>query len=266
MAGTGETAYSEAVAERLLDWEERLDRGEAVTPEDLCRDRPDLLPDLRAAIELLQAGDKMFAPAEGPLPPKIPGYEPRGFLGAGGMGVVYRVWDAALARDAALKVLKLPGESARLRERFLREAQVLAQLKHENVVPVYEADVCDGQPYFVMEFVPHTLADRRQELAAAGPRVVVPLLAKVARAVAAAHAKNILHRDLKPANILLDAAGQPLVADFGLAKLLETAEETLTAEQTPREGLPPRMTPTTPVLPTSVRTSMPPRERRRSAT
>jgi serine/threonine-protein kinase len=115
-----------------------------------------------------------------------------------------------------------PTEAGWLARRFEQEAQLLAQLKHPHIVPIYEAGLHRGRPYFAMECVTGgSLAGQRKALAAAGPRAVVRCLEEVARAVAHAHGQRILHRDLKPGNILVDADGRPLVSDFGLAKLLD---------------------------------------------
>jgi serine/threonine protein kinase len=182
-------------------------------------------------------------PPATPVPTVVAGYEVRGELGCGGAGVVYRVWDPVLRREAALKMLRpsglaaLPAEAARLSRRFQQEAQVLARLKHEHIVPVFEARVEEGQPYFVMECVPDgSLAPRRPQMTAVGPKVIVPFMEKVARAVHYAHENGVLHRDLKPANILLDWRPDegklpvPRVSDFGLAKLLagEADDEAIT--------------------------------------
>jgi serine/threonine protein kinase len=241
VAPPGDQAVPVAMDEYLREWEERRERGEQVSPTDLCRDRPEDLAELARLIGMLEECDRILATSgtpptpqeDGADPTAVAGYEVRGKLGRGGMGKVYRVWDPVLRREAALKVLQLtglatlPDEVAHLARRFQQEAQVLAQLKHEHIVPVYEAGVDNGRPYFVMECVPGgSLVPRLPEMTAAGPKVIVPFMEKVARAVHYAHGQNVLHRDLKPANILVEwrAGGNkapvPRVADFGLAKLL----------------------------------------------
>jgi serine/threonine protein kinase len=217
------------LSDLLLEWEDRRDRGDPVGPGDLCPDDPALAARLAERIRPLEAWHRLVgvaAPSPAPpLPARIGKYEVRGVLGRGGMGVVYHGWDPVLRRAAAVKMIRphLPGvaEAARLEHRFGREGRVLAGLKHPNIVAVYDAGVHDGQPYLALEYVPGgTLADHRAELTAAGPAAVGPLVEKVARAVQFAHDRDIIHRDLKPGNILLAADGEPLVADFGLAKLL----------------------------------------------
>ena len=107
----------------------------------------------------------------------------------------------------------------------LRQPRVLASFKHPHIVSLYAAFVEEGRLCLAMELVEGgTLVLQRERFAAASPRDVAMLLEKIARAVQYAHEKGVLHRDLKPANILMDGGGQPLVADFGLAKLDDQAE------------------------------------------
>ena len=151
-------------------------------------------------------------------------------VGRGGMGAVYKAMDPVLNRVVALKILSdryiATEEDVR---RFQRESKLASKLRHPHLVRVYEAGVHDGVPFFTMEFVEgRTLDDiLLEQLTSAfssgkGPRLTrdakIRIMIRVAEAVHAAHRVGIIHRDLKPANIVIDAADEPHVTDFGLAK------------------------------------------------
>lgn len=150
-------------------------------------------------------------------------YELLGEIGRGGMGVIYKAHQPRLNRVVAIKVIHaaaLAGEAAR--RRFEAEMQTAGRLNHPNIVRVFDTGEMDGSPCFAMEYLAgDSLAARLKDFTAA-PEAGVRLLVKVARAVSFAHQRGVLHRDLKPANILLDEAGEPHVADFGLAKQLDS--------------------------------------------
>jgi len=150
-------------------------------------------------------------------------YEIAREIARGGMGVVYEARQISLQRTVALKKLlaaRLPGE-AEMR-RFRAEAEAVAGMEHPNIVPIYEIGEEDGQPFYTMKYVAGgSLADRLAARAAPFEcGEAAALAARIAGAVHHAHQRGILHRDLKPSNILLTEGGEPLVADFGLAKVL----------------------------------------------
>jgi serine/threonine protein kinase len=204
------------VSELLLRWEELRERGQVVSAEELCRDRPELVDDVRRRIAALEAVYRVpnRPPAEtqaeseaGPRPaafPQVPGYEVLGLLGSGGMGVVYKARDVRLKRLVALKMI-LAGPHARPEElaRFRTEAEAVARLQHPNVVQIYEVGEHDGRPYLALEYVGGgSLADRLGGKAQPADEAA-RLMRALALAVHAAHERGIVHRDLKPANVLL---------------------------------------------------------------
>ena len=157
-------------------------------------------------------------------PRTIGGYEVQGELGRGRMGIVYRARDPRLGRTVALKTCRTSSadESARL----LADAQAASRLDHPNIVPVhgYGEDEGSGEAYVVMRLLEGgSLADRTGA-PAADVRWAASTMATLARAVHHCHERDVIHRDLKPSNILFDEAGQPFVADFGIARRLDVAE------------------------------------------
>src|SRR5512132_2176720 len=144
-------------------------------------------------------------------------------IGRGGMGVIYRARQRHSRRIVAIKrVLSYHADSQDTLMRFRREAQAAANLDHPNILPIYEvSESHDGLPSFSMKFASGGSLLEAAPALRSEPRRAVALMTKVARALQYAHEQGILHRDLKPGNILLDARGEPMVSDFGLAKWLE---------------------------------------------
>ncbi|HEY2801977.1 MAG TPA: protein kinase [Chthoniobacterales bacterium] len=149
-------------------------------------------------------------------------------IGRGGQGVIYRARQKSLNRLVALKVIGLGHwATATHLKRFRREAEAAASLEHPGIVPIYEIGEHDGACFFSMQFIEGGRLDefvRREPLPL---RRAVEIIASLARTVSYAHERGIIHRDIKPGNILLDVHGEPHLADFGLARLVET-ESTVT--------------------------------------
>src|SRR5262245_13101959 len=220
--------------------EEMLDSGK--TPEEVCRDRPDLLLEVRQRWQefcLIDSQVRTLLPGLAtrpgadtitPVPPpgdlpRVPGYEVEGVLGCGGMGVVYRATDSTLGREVAVKVLldrcaPDPGTARRCAD----EARITAQLQHPGIPPVHDLGTLpDGRPFLAMKLIrgqtlDALLASRPGPSAERGRFVAV--FEQLCQAVAYAHAHGVVHRDLKPANVMGGRFGEVQVMDWGLAKVL----------------------------------------------
>ncbi len=162
------------------------------------------------------------------------GYKLEEQVGTGGIASIYKAFDETLSRWVALKVMPIQAQvtsEARqtLLARFRQEAQAIAQLRHPNIVTIYDYGEAEDWAYIVMEYVPGgSLKDRLQPNAPLDWQQALNVLIPVSRALAFAHAQGIIHRDVKPANILLPTAEWPLLADFGLAKMRRSAMAELT--------------------------------------
>ena len=144
-------------------------------------------------------------------------------LGRGGMAVVYKAYDTRLERDVAIKFIRTeaiaPEMLKQMLKRFEREAKSLARMKHPYILNIYDFGEHEGAPYLVMEFLPggtlKGLTGKPMPYQEAAK-----LLTPIARALEFAHERDVIHRDVKPANILLGEGGDPMLSDFGIAKML----------------------------------------------
>jgi serine/threonine-protein kinase len=146
-------------------------------------------------------------------------------IGRGGMATVYKAHHPGLDRYVAIKVLpEFFGEDAAYRERFQEEAQSVARLKHPNILNVFDFGQIDGITYLVLELINGgTLADRLD--GAMDLKTALEILWPLADALDYAHSQGVLHRDIKPSNILIHRDGTPVLADFGLAKMVASVRK-----------------------------------------
>lgn len=158
-------------------------------------------------------------------------------LGRGGMAEVYEGYDRELERSVAIKVI-LPAMSSEpgFEERFRREARLVASLRHPHIVQVYDFGVADGKPYMVMEYLPggalkDRLADLRSRHQTLPLRDAAAILDALAGALDYAHSRGAIHRDIKPGNILFTIENDPVLTDFGIARLLGDANQLTTTGQ-----------------------------------
>src|SRR5689334_18132463 len=142
-------------------------------------------------------------------------------LGRGGMATVYRAHDPSFDRDVAIKVISSRSLGATAQARFQREARVIARLSHSAIVPIFDLGVQDEHLFYTMAYMAGgSLAERisQNDLSDVD---IVHMIDRVAAALDAAHAQNIIHRDVKPGNILFDQHGDAYLSDFGIVKLTE---------------------------------------------
>jgi serine/threonine-protein kinase len=161
-------------------------------------------------------------PAEGrelSVGDSVGGYRLESLLGEGGMGLVFRGRREGDGATVALKVMKAAFAADEThRRRFLHEARAAAEIRHPNLVPIFEAGEVDGRDFLVVALVDGpTLSERIEHHAPLAVEEVVKLATGVAAGLQALHDREIIHRDIKSSNVLLDA-GTPMLTDFGLAK------------------------------------------------
>ena len=237
--------------EQFRQVENLFHRGKGLPPEEQralldaeCADDPEVraevvkllaqadpeetLADLKGKVNrvLRPGGDDPSAAAAGPA---IEGYEIIREIHRGGQGVVYQALQKSTKRKVAIKVLlEGPYASKSARRRFEREIELVAQLKHPNIIGIFHSgQTTGGQQYFVMDYVRGVPLDQYVRHEKLTLEDALKLFAKVCEAVNYAHQKGVIHRDLKPSNILVDSDGQPKVLDFGLAKLLAGPVDTV---------------------------------------
>jgi serine/threonine protein kinase len=152
-------------------------------------------------------------------------------LGQGGMASVYKAYHAKLDRYVAIKVMHQAFlEDPNFHARFEREAQIVAKLEHANIIPVYDYSEFEGQPYLVMKYVEgrtlKNILSKGQPALDETLRIMTP----IASALTYAHARGVLHRDIKPSNIVIDNDEVPYLTDFGLARIAQAGESTMSQD------------------------------------
>jgi serine/threonine protein kinase/Flp pilus assembly protein TadD len=235
----------------ILRWEELREQGQSVTAEELCRDCPELLPEVRRAIQVLLALKPLCGTSDQPTPRStdtgIGGgeaaaegawtaaagrYQQAGFHARGGLGEIHLGEDLELHRPVALKRIQEQQDSADNRRRFLREAEITARLQHPGIVPVYGLVHDDqGRPCYAMRFIKgDSLHDALGRFHAADRpgrdpgernlalRRLLTRFVAVCKTLAYAHSRGIMHLDVKPGNIMLGSYDETLVVDWGLAR------------------------------------------------
>ena len=181
----------------------------------------------QTAASLAEEGSSLALPAAAE-PDGSARYLDLGYLTAGGMGELRRVWDRRLGRPVVRKILADPF-SRRAWERFANEARLTARLEHPGIVPVYDFGILpDGRPWFAMKQVEGRTFTEVIAAVHSGQgwslRRAIDALRRVCEAVAFAHSRGVIHRDLKPDNIMVGAFGQVYVMDWGIARLPESPE------------------------------------------
>ncbi len=234
-------AHDERLGALINEYFDRRERGEVLSKEEFLALHPEVADELRDHLSGLDLIAKIGSSGAVTLPgdetieakgssaeftassahqfPAIEGYEIHRMIGRGGMGVVYKATQISTKRQVALKVLlEGPLASDQSRKRFEREIEVAAQLRHSNIIPIYDSGKSDGRLYYAMAYI------RGQSLTdyLAGKRPSLDqklrIFIKICQAVRHAHVRGVMHRDLKPTNVLVDADGEPHILDFGLAK------------------------------------------------
>ncbi|OLC25455.1 MAG: hypothetical protein AUJ02_04415 [Chloroflexi bacterium 13_1_40CM_3_65_12] len=150
-------------------------------------------------------------------------YEVQDFIGQGAMGVVYRAYNVQLTRTGAVKFMQAITPDEDSIARFRREAQAIAQMRHPNILNVFDFGEYEGTPYTIVEYVPGGSLASRIKHSPIDTAAALEYLDGIASGLDYAHSLGIVHRDIKPANVLLEKDGTPIIADFGLAKLLQSS-------------------------------------------
>jgi len=226
---TNQTQTDDRLWDALARWEEAFQQGRDLPAEELCRDCPAILDQLKDRIRALKRTAWMTKPtadapdaqpqdASDPTPQTLGEYTILERLGAGGAGQVFKAIHRRMERTVVLKLL--PKSSPEAMARFQEEVKAAAKLVHPNIVTAYDAGESDGVPFLVMEFTEGV--DLHRHVSKHGPLSngeATNFILQAAKGLDYAHGKGILHRDVKPANLLLGGEGTVKNLDLGLAHM-----------------------------------------------
>lgn len=158
-------------------------------------------------------------------------YQIIGQMGHGGMATIYKAYHARLDRPVAIKVMHQAFlEDQSFLARFEREARIVARLEHPNIVPIYDFADYERQPYLVMKFIEGETLKAVIDRGAPPLDEILRIMPRIADALDYAHRQGVLHRDIKPSNIILGSDGTPYLTDFGLARMAQLGQSTLSAD------------------------------------
>jgi formylglycine-generating enzyme required for sulfatase activity len=232
-----DTQYGDPLERLFDDCVARLTRGETLDLDVLCSQYPHDAERIKAALSpLVDAAPPNPNLGTSSSTGRIGDFRLVREIGAGGMGIVYLAVQESLGRLVALKTMKPAfAQSPQSRERFRREAAVVAKLTHPSIVTVFTAGEQDGVLYLAMDYVDGSgldtlIADAKANRSHIPVNDAVRYAAEIARALESAHAAGVVHRDIKPSNVLVTIAGRAKLLDFGLARDRESIKLTLSGE------------------------------------
>ncbi|MCA9256933.1 MAG: serine/threonine protein kinase, partial [Phycisphaerales bacterium] len=252
MSDSSESSSADGRPQRLQqavdEFRDALDAGRTIDDRSFCELRADLMPELGMQIRMLRRirgvdvdSDASFHRVAAAtfddedirrfLQENLTKYTIQDAISRGGQGLVFRATQHGTHRDVAIKVLADGVFASKQQlERFMREIELAARLRHPNIVAIHDSGTVQNRPYCVMEYVDGEPVDDYILLERPSLRDRVTLFAKICRAVSYAHQRGVIHRDLKPANILVTADGQPKILDFGVARATDLDLRTVTLQ------------------------------------
>ena len=219
--------HDDLIAEWIVAWEDSVEQGNPIEPDELCREHPELIPELRQAIDKLgrmrwltdstapepMGSDQQTIALGSVLANR---YQVKELLGVGGFGSVYRGFDEKLQREVAIKV----GRPDRYQsaESIVEEARKAAKLRHPNLVTIHDVVADDSNAFIISDLINGPTLSR---LIPVSMERAIDIIAQVADAVDFVHRSGIIHCDIKPDNVLLCPDGSPVLADFGIARVTQ---------------------------------------------